>query len=454
MIVKGQNKISMVFAFNEEARKHTIDLLTAEKKKNLSFDADIVVGIDPIVKEGDIVSIPFRLLSATIVGADSYKCTDFSKQGVLESAVRLFNEKPVYLNHEMEVGNEVGYIDNARFTRSYTNADGIIIPSGIDADKNFDSKLYPDLVRKMTGKVPYVKSSSVTVVFEWEASHEFENENDFYWHVGETINGEMVRRIATSITEVYESSLVWLGADPYAGILDENLKVKFVDKAGVVGFSADVNTKEVEQYQKEGRFYVGTCFSKEKNSNLHKKDMEIVKLLATKLGVSETDITSEKLEGLHFISDAEKEALSKVDLEKYIDIASFKAKENEVVSLQSEVTSLKEEKTSLETEIASLKFDATIGKNVISKMKEEVLASYTKSVDGKVNELIVKEIQEETSLEKLQAKGELFGYKAVEHFGGKCEDCGSTNFTFRSSKPTKEDNDSYVVGGLLDNVQN
>lgn len=488
MAVKAKGKHELVLSAEVDKNYvgHSNQLAVNYKQAKGVFDAaeTTVDGdtLNPIVGEDDVVQFPFRHLSATIVGAGTWKATDFSDVKVLKAGTKLLNEKPVYLNHMMYVGNEVGYVDNAVFTEAYTNKAGVKIPAGIDAPVNIDSKLYPDIVRKMSGKVPYIKSASVTVKFEWEASHEFERENDFYYHIGEMIDGSMVRRIVTKITDFYESSLVWLGADPYAGILDEDGEVKFVDKGGIVGFSKGISSNAEKFYHTNNKYFLQFCLRDENfvglkidNQKLKDNDMkEIIAMLAVMLGVTEDKVTKEMLEAHSFVKKEEFDAL-KLDADKGKEVVALKAsiadKETEITSLktaketaegkvsglETEIATLKKEKGDLETEKTSFVKKAEIADNVIKSRQEYAKELYTKSLNGAdADPIILKEIEEEVSLEKLESKVKLHGGKALSTFKAHCKKCASEEIEFKSSVTTegnkKDPKESNDGNDFIENV--
>ena len=461
--LKGKNKIDYSHELDAIHQNHIAKLIAEVNKSK--FDADVTGDkITPFIKDGDFVQFPFRHLSATIVGAGSWKAADFSNEKVLKEAMTLLSGRPSYLNHDLCVGNEIGYVGATKWSNSYVNADGIEIPAGIDGPIVIDSVLYPDLVRKMSAPVPYVKSSSVTVLFEWEASHEFEDPNDFYWHMGDMVEGHMVRRIVTKIIEFYESSLVWLGADPYAGILDENGKVKFVDRAGIVEISEYAKDIEKKAWKEDAKFFAQVCFGKNKNLSSHNQKIENLTkdtmkpwmlLLATKLGITnptEDMFTEDVLNSFEFAKSDEFAKL-KADAEKAKELESLTSVKDELVTVKAEVVTLKSDKTKLESDLATLKTEKTslegkvsslqskadVADSIITKRSEYAIEMYTKSVNGKVDDLILNEIKAETSLEKLESKIKLFGGNALSSFGAKCTKCDSSEITFRSSLEDTED---------------
>jgi hypothetical protein len=418
-------------------------------------------------KASDYYSFPFRQLSATIVGAGSVKATDFRNQAVLRAGMSLLENRPVYLDHVMQINNEVGFVGKPVWRNKYVNSQGITIPAGIDAPMNIDSVLYPNIVRKMNGPVPYIKSSSVTVAFEWEASHEFETPYDFYYSLGSIAeDGEMVRRIVTKINEFYESSLVAVGADPYAGILDDEGQVQFIDREGVIELSA-TNSKIAESYNKDNKAFVSVCLGGSESLNLSKinskpkedkmKD-ELMVLMAEKLECSVEELELSKLDGLSFVKNDRlneldsfegklteaKNALDsyKVDAEKLqSDLnAKLETSSASLIELTATNENLIAEKDVLIAEKDALSVKALKVDAIISSKVDYAVEMYGKSVDGKVNEIIVNDIKATDSIELLDAKIEMYGGKAHNSYGAKCLSCGSGKITHRSS--VESDNDS------------
>jgi len=188
------------------------------------------------VKEGDFLFAPFRLISATIVGGGTWKATDFSNEAVLRRSMPLLQDKPVYRNHWMDPDYWLGQVDSLAWGQSYVqSSNGLIIPSGIDGLLAIDTvgKKNQQLARGIvTGSV---RSNSVTIEFEWEPSHDFPDEWDFYYYLGEMVEGKMVTRVVTKIIDYHETSIVGLGADPYAKAIKEDGELVDVDLAGASG---------------------------------------------------------------------------------------------------------------------------------------------------------------------------------------------------------------------------
>lgn len=177
-----------------------------------------------VKQEDNYLTIPFRVLSATII--PDYMI-DFSKPGVLQQAVEMFESKTMYKNHKVDVNTWIGKTRNARWTEE--NGD---IPAGVDVDAmiytgedltGVDAE-QQRLVIGLRERILYACSS--TVFFQWEKSHpELEGWN-FWENLGREVDDEIVRLVVTQITDVGEVSIVWMGADPFAQRQDA-LSVEF-----------------------------------------------------------------------------------------------------------------------------------------------------------------------------------------------------------------------------------
>lgn len=439
------------------ARERLCESLGMAKPEKKSFQR---LDIPIIPKEGDFMLFPFRQLSATIVGGGTWKATDFSKDGVLKRGTKLLNGVPAYLNHIQMVGKEIGTIGEAEWSGPYKNSKGDQVPGGIEAPFVIDSVLEPDLCRKMSSPNSPITSCSVTVIFEWEASHEFEREGDFYWHLGEVIkdgdgNDEMVRRIVTKITAFEESSLVWMGADPFAKMLDDSGQVINIDKAAAFAKYKLSEDPERAKYDPERKFYVVDCLDSEKFLHLSKSSAkfiepktenvinmneELLLFLAAGFGVTVDDlkagkVTKAQAEKFKIVgSEAFAKMKSAEDFQKEVDAKT--ALETKVTDLNNEIATLKADKTKLEGEKTTLSATATIGTSVLTKAREEAKRVYGIFSKGKPEKTITDEIEAEVDFEKLEKKIEMWGGKAISEFGGSCAKCGSKEIKFRSSVPT------------------
>jgi len=419
------------FGFSESFKANEIQ---RKVQGQLAFDSNGNSSLVP--KPEDFYLFPFRLISATTVGAGSWKATDFSDENVLKKAVSLMSGKPAYKNHDLRIGSDIGTIGQCQFVPKKGD-----IPAGIDGPYVIDSVINPDLCRKMLSPVSPIQSSSVTVIFDWEASHEFENENDFYWHLGEMIDGTMVRRIVTQIHDFVESSLVYLGADPYAKMKDKNGNYINIDRSSILSNSKFDDDKTKDIYSEEKKYFVINSFVKENLLDLRKEfmgkenfpnennpqkiDDMLKKELAQFLGCTEEEVTLDKLKTLSFLPATELETIKK----KAGDLEAV------VVEKETDIQTLNQELTSVKTERESLKAIGEVGTTYISKLREEAKSSYSKTVMGKVDEVIILEIEKSSDVASLEAKIKLFNGKLIQDFACSCDSCGSNKISFRSSEP-------------------
>lgn len=453
MIISGKNSITLLKNFNEDKALLTPhdDVESFEKaildKAKKSFAEDRQIETDPKIE--DYAYIDFRHISKTIVGSQSYKATDFSRGNVLRDSVELLNGVNAYTNHFAYVGNQIGKVLNPVWSNAFTNKKGDKVPAGIDAPFVIDKVLHPKLVRELNSLVGSpIDSASVTVVFEWEASHEFEHEYDFYYHLGEEIDNEEVRRIAGNIMYYDESSLVWSGADPYAKIKEQQRSIEAETKTRNNKFS---KTPELAAYdsgrlyfvydskndQRVQQFNEALSFNSQ-NPKTKAMDAKFKQFIADALGMSKDQVSEETLKGLKVLN-AE-------------DHTSLSAEAGKVTGLNSQIETLKQEKqssddkvTALEAEKANLEKDAKIGKGILSKAIEDTKSLYNKFSEGNPDDKIVAEIEKADSLELLEAKAELFGGKVYQKFGASCKKCGSQEISMRKSEPGApplDDNDS------------
>ena len=426
---------------------------------------------DAIPKDEDFLPFMFRHITATIVGGGTWKATDFSKSGVLKKATPLFENKPVFINHEWEISNIVGGVGKTKYTKEFKTESGEIIPAGIDAPIYVDGKLHPDLCRKLQAfPVPHIQSVSVSVVFEWEPSHEFQdsNGNTDSWYfenrIGQMVDGEMVRRIVTKVVEAYETSLVWLGADPFAKILNDKGEPLNVERSAVVGMSKFDKDPLVEHYKKENKYFIfNNCFESDKQLNLVKNnvikfkksekqnlnDMSLLKKIAAKLGKAESEVTEEMIEYYSIVktedynsikSNSEslasvntKLATEKVKVEKFEKLLPFD-KLNEAIG---SITKL-----GITDMVEVLIPMAEFGQTTL-KAKRELCLKHYKLAVGEENEddSVIGIIN---AADDKQIEGLLKQYSAAnaDEFTGKCTECGSEKITFRTTNPEEKEDES------------
>jgi hypothetical protein len=176
-------------------------------------------GKSKIIEDGQFVIVPYRMLSAHMIWIFDLSLwenvyTEFTPE-VLKEAVALFQDIPLQKDHFYSVDSNIGDVKNAYFD------DKAKVP-GV----NGDYRINRDLDEKTAIRVRegHVKSSSVSIKFQYILSHPDMNIRDFLATQSKEVDGKVVRRIVTKIIDVQESSIVLQGADPLAKQL-KNLKL-------------------------------------------------------------------------------------------------------------------------------------------------------------------------------------------------------------------------------------
>ena len=483
--MKAEGKATLsLFHELSEADRGVQDKAAKEMLSREGFEAlnDIESSDFPIIPvREDFHFFPFRQLSATIVGGGGWKATDFSNEKVLKASAGLLEGKPAYLNHRIIVGEDVGHIGDVMFRKAYTNTNGDKIPSGIEAPFVIDKILQPKLVRKLSSPVSPIKSSSVTVFYDWEASHDFEDTNDFFWHLGEVIDGEMVRRIATDIIDYNESSMVWLGADPFAGMLDEKGQVINIDRAAQFSKHPNNPFKENRNYDSGKKYYVFDCFDQEHLLHLNKSFQSFTKENEThntmnkqllEFLAAQFNTTVEAIEkGTFTAEQAKKFKVTETEAFNLMKTNSegFTGLQSEKTTLEAKVTELEAEKVTLSDENKTLTGEKTtlqdfkkenenfakIGKTSLESAKEQAKKIYNSFANGKPDESILAELENETELGKLNTKIAMFGGKLAENFSAFCTKCESDeNVQFRSSSPEGEEGGEKQSTSMAESTRN
>ena len=156
------------------------------------------------------VTAQFRVLSKTLL---KERGLDFTYKNTLKESTQLLLGKTVYPNHHYwNIDNALGSVSSVWWDQG---GDGK--PPGINAEIKIDAWENRRIARGLKMKPPAINSISATVVFEFEPSHpELVEEKRFWGLLGEEIDGEVVRLIATKIVDFIEISLVYRGEDPHA----------------------------------------------------------------------------------------------------------------------------------------------------------------------------------------------------------------------------------------------
>lgn len=185
-----------------------------------------VTAADLAPQEADFIYPVFRMLSMTIVNADSSPI-DFGKPGVLKAAMPLAVGISINADHETALGNAMGAVKEVFWQNSYTDPQtGQLVPAGFNGVFKIDGKSNPRIARGIMMDPPSIHSNSVTVRFKWEKSHPNLTDEEFYMKWGEKDSeGKLIRKVATELIMFRETSLVGLGADPYAQVTNAGGKI-------------------------------------------------------------------------------------------------------------------------------------------------------------------------------------------------------------------------------------
>lgn len=396
-----------------------------------------------IPKDEDFVKVPFRLLSATIVAGYSWRATDFTNAQVLKASTKKLDGKPVFTEHDNDVLNHVGIVKFPRWSEAYTSSDGNKIPAGIDGDIWIDTVTSPKIARSVLSGGIY--SESVTIEFDWEKSHEIEDDEVFLRKVGTMgEDGKMIARKVTNVIDYHESSLVWLGADPFAKQIKDG-ELMHPEWGSVVEFEKEVEDVR-NTYQKKKKYFAGSCLSKSEAISLAKEydfgltkqtttamNKELIAFLLTFCKVdSEDKLTVDHFKNLKVLAEGQQA----VPLAEFSDLQAAKTKlaelEPQLNEAKASVTALTSDKATLTAEVEELKPKAELGTKFLNLKRDEVKRLYALSVSNKTDSALIAIFDKATDVE-LEAFLNQYTKGAKEMFKAKCKKCGSDEVSFRSS---------------------
>lgn len=231
----------------------------AQTSNNDNFNYQRVDDILP--REEDAISVSFRSLSKRIIEGH---WLDFTADGVLEAGVEMLQGQTVYPNHQFwDINNALGSVSAAAWDASGEKFGNV---PGINATYSIDALMNPRIARGLLWKpFPYIHSTSLTVLFEFDYSHpRLVEEGKFWINLGEEIDGDIVRLVVTKIREIWEASLVFQGADRIAK------KAKDDDDPEIESFSAanlslptNSNEEKTMKLTKEQKSQLGIGFDGE-----------------------------------------------------------------------------------------------------------------------------------------------------------------------------------------------
>lgn len=438
-------------------------------------------------KPEDFISAQFRLLSATVVGAGSWKATDFSNEKMLKASVSKLDRKPVYTDHNTSLDNWAGIVTAPKWDAGRTEK-GIKIPGGINATLLIDTKTRPEIARGVL--LQAINSNSVTVAFDWEASHPYENEWDFMDMIGNIgKDGKMVCRMVTNINDYHETSLVWLGADPFAKLIEDDGTLVNVDKGNIYSKEAEaVKTR----YSSSRNFSLARGY----DANVLRLALELRKpdhtptidpmkpeLLAALLAyfkvAKEEELTADHIKQFtaEVPADAVKGKARFDKLAKIGEAASAKldvaddatfdkfAGEHTIVSTQrfgelvnaerdlraaGDVVKMKKDLDEANAANLSLKALAKDGESFMAAKRAELVKHYKKLVGDKADQAVLDTFANATS-EQLDGFLKQYGTATGIKFGAHCNKCNSgDHIQMRSSVDEPEKEETSFSGTSID----
>lgn len=416
-------------------------------------DAD-AKSFDP--NEDEFIQPIFRMLSNCVV-AKPYSPTEFPAD-VLKAGMNMLVGQTVNCDHSTDIGNAIGSVVEVYWQEAYQDGD-TFIPAGINAKLKIDAKANPRIARGINMDPPSIHSNSVTIMFEWKPSHEFENKWEFWEKLGTyDKDGQLIRRIATRIIAFKETSLVSHGADPYAQLIKDGKLVNpgYADsiynsfseaaqrdavkskidhsRASYIdykGFSETVINHNTSENIIEG-VNLGDSSTSPENLNNHNNSMpELTQFLEQLFGEGMLSLA----EGATATTEHALAEISRILSENASLMEAKTSSESQVTSLQEEVTKLKNDLK------ANEKF-AEIGTNYFKEVKESTLASYKKLVgEGKEDTNILTLIESVDSVSTLVSLKSSYDAQLEEKFPLHCADCGSHNVNRGASVSSQENSD-------------
>lgn len=168
-------------------------------------------------EQTDYIFPLFRAISASIIPGYWVEYP----ADVLRASVPLLEGRTVYKNHDrFDVEKWVGAVNQSLWDAEGAQSEGV---PGINTELKIDIKVSPLIARGLLMEPPAIDCVSVTVVFTFDYSHP-DIEKDSHWRfrdlLGEEVDGEIVRFVATEILDYHEISLVYRGADRLARGVD------------------------------------------------------------------------------------------------------------------------------------------------------------------------------------------------------------------------------------------
>jgi hypothetical protein len=416
-------------------------------------------------KEEDLIRVPFRALSATIVAGGTWRTTDFTDESMLRRSLNKIVGKSAFTEHWQYTSNCIGAVESSKWSEMRFMDGGKKVPAGIDVVYLINAKLNEDLASNLLMTPPGIYSNSVTVEFEWEPSHDdFADEDGFMRSIGQVhADGRMVARKVTDIIDYHESSILWLGADPFAKMLDKDgnpINPEFGAAFDQVqGFAKEMYESSKHycasySYKKEGIVLKSEI---ENTPVMEKLLLEFArKILGLAADAEVTQAHIDQLKALKFIGADEHTkmtgSLTKVtELEKEVGELRTKGTDAQLKKQNDdfiiEVAGLKKDKGDLELKVTELEPFATIGKTNLEAKRAETIRLYKLTLEeGQKEDAVMLETFGKADDKQLNGFLAMFTKGVAEKFEATCSTCGKTEVSFRSTFAEGEHGDPNKGG--------
>ncbi|WP_061223622.1 hypothetical protein [Leptospira weilii] len=329
----------------------------------------------PTSPDQPYVEHDFRMLSKAFI--ECY-ALDFTKDNVLKNATSLFATK-IYKDHETFVENSIGAVIDPTWSDEKDN-------EGVNGRFRFFKKFASSIIDRLETDPPILDSCSVGIQYTYIKSHP--NLENFYWHLGEEIEGSVVRLVITKIIAVSEVSIVCAGADPNA----KKLLLNHFEQTSSEPGEAKPQTEE---------------------------NMKLKAKLLAALGLS--------LESLGLVKQGEEVELSSEQYEVVLQKAGSEISKLKT-SLNSYARLTNQESFPAgfdhESNVATLEELLEEPKKILDDNRREVLKAYRLFVNGKADETI-EEMIENADLKQLKALAHQYGIKLNEKFPIRTDELGN-----------------------------
>lgn len=275
-------------------------------------------------------------------------------------------------------------------------------------------------------------------------------DRDFFYKMGSyDEKGEMIRRIVTEIVRYHETSLVSHGADPYAQKITQDGKLNnpiFAnrtynsykeyedDKNKIYCFSdyKDLKSDDTTENNNKGEEPTENEDTLLNNQNQSQMDKDLLALLESLFG-----------EGMLSLAEGQ-EATPELAIEAVRQLKEANAaNQTTITNLTTERDSLSEQVKNLNAQVTSLTAQAEVGKNYLTQLREDAVATYRKLMGEEADETIVNMLSAETTgVQTIQSLMKDYTKRLEEKFPMQCKACGSKDVSRASSVEENEEDDN------------